>query len=474
MRKSTRLPTRIEAEYEDAWLGDARLNGRLVRIATGLSGEPAASFPEAAANDAELEATYRFLGNDRVTPDEILAPHVRQTVRRVHESADAVVVAHDTTEFNFGRSAREDLGRVGQGKSHGFYGHFALAVRLGQVREALGVLGLVTHCRDGSKGRRGHRKLQTDPDNESHRWFTLAEIAEAHLGPGRAIHVMDREADSYGLMWRLGQARMRFVIRMASQKRQVIGETEGTVGEVLRHAEIIAEREVPVSVRQRSSMPAYRKRYPPRPGRRARLRISAATVTLVRPASSSHCPDRHLTLQVVRVFEPKPPAGQEPIEWRLWTLEPIDTVEQVLAIVDAYRCRWVIEEYFKALKTGCAIEKRQLESMHALLNALALLAPIAWRLLLLRTWAHQDEKSSARRVLTQRQITCLRAALRHLKRPELPSHPTARDALAGVADLGGHIRNNGDPGWQVLGRGLDKLLTIELGFALATDGGREM
>ena len=36
------------------------------------------------------------------------------------------------------------------------------------------------------------------------------------------------------------------------------------------------------------------------------------------------------------------------------TTEPIDTVEQVLRIVDWYRARWVIEEFFKALKTGCA------------------------------------------------------------------------------------------------------------------------
>ena len=34
-----------------------------------------------------------------------------------------------------------------------------------------------------------------------------------------------------------------------------------------------------------------------------------------------------------------------------------------------------MEELFKALKTGCALQKRQLMSLHALLNALALLLP---------------------------------------------------------------------------------------------------
>jgi IS4 transposase len=49
----------------------------------------------------------------------------------------------------------------------------------------------------------------------------------------------------------------------------------------------------------------------------------------------------------------------------LYTSEPIDTAEQLLTIVDQYRSRWVIEEFFKALKTGCAFEKRQLESYRA-------------------------------------------------------------------------------------------------------------
>jgi hypothetical protein len=71
------------------------------------------------------------------------------------------------------------------------------------------------------------------------------------------------------------------------------------------------------------------------------------------------------------------PKGEQAIEWYLVTNEPIGTTEQVAAIVDAYRARWVIEELFKALKTGCQIEKRQLESYEALRNALALFLPIA-------------------------------------------------------------------------------------------------
>ena len=41
-----------------------------------------------------------------------------------------------------------------------------------------------------------------------------------------------------------------------------------------------------------------------------------------------------------------------------------------------------------------------------------------------------------------------------------------------IAALGGHIKNNGEPGWQVLGRGYEKLLVLEQGW-IAGSGARK-
>jgi hypothetical protein len=456
----------LSKEYLGASFGDARLNRRLVDLTGRLAMDPERSFPVATENDANLEGTYRFLNNERVTAEKILAPHLRMTLGRM--AGAEVVVAHDTTELNFGESAREDLGRVGRGKSHGFYAHVALAVSR-KHRDALGVVGHLVHERHAPKGRRGHEALQSTDDNEGLRWAELVAIVEAALGPGMAIHVMDREADSYALFATLIPEAARFVVRMVGDKRRVAGAPTKTVGEVLEGKPLIVEREVPVSARGRSKMPSYRKHHPPRHARLAQLHVCAAQVTIVRPDSSSHAPAPTLTLNVVRIFEPNPPEGESPIEWRLWTTEPIDSPEQVLAVVDAYRCRWVIEEFFKALKSGCAIEKRQLESSHGLQNTLAIFMPIAWRLLSLRMLSRTDDQAPATRVLTANMITCLRHALRKRGRPPLPSKPTVKDALLGVAGLGGHIKNNGDPGWIVIGRGFDQLLAILDGFEMARE-----
>ena len=137
--------------------------------------------------------------------------------------------------------------------------------------------------------------------------------------------------------------------------------------------------------------------------------------------------------------------------------------EDVERIVDIYRARWLIEEYFKALKTGCAIEKRQLESKHALLNALALFIPIAWRLMRLRTLARDQDTAPATSALTVTQVEVLVAT----SRKKLPPQPTVREALMALAALGGHIKNNGEPGWLILGRVYDKLLTMETAWLAA-------
>lgn len=163
------------------------------------------------------------------------------------------------------------------------------------------------------------------------------------------------------------------------------------------------------------------------------------------------------------VREVDPPEPNSAVEWVLLTGEPIDTAEQLLRIVDFYRARWVIEELFKALKTGCSFEKRQLCTLHALSNALSTLLPLAWRLLLLRTEARERPDAPATAVLSPDELEVLRAA----SRKPLPEAPTVRDALLAIAALGGHLKRNGEPGWQTLGRGYDKLQTLTLGWRLA-------
>ena len=68
---------------------------------------------------------------------------------------------------------------------------------------------------------------------------------------------------------------------------------------------------------------------------------------------------------------------------------------------------------------------------------------------------------------TADQIHLLRVLLENRRR-RLVESPTVRDLMLGIAALGGHIKNNGDPGWLVLGRGFRRFAEAEEVWNLST------
>lgn len=461
----------ITGEFEGAALGDVRRTKRLQTIAKSLAKEPEASVPQAAGSDAALEGCYRFLNNDAVSPESILQPHQRRTVERASCHAE-VLVAHDTTTLRIcDEDTREGLGPLlAKNGKRGFFAHVSLVVTATESADPLGVIGLETYTRAEERVYTKRQKTLQDPANEYGRWGRAADAAERALnGATSAIHVMDREADIYELFNQFVRDGQRFVIR-ASDNRATPQPIEGTkshikVSEVLEGLQGVATREVPLSPRtDKGRTPSAKKIHSARAGRIATLRFSAVRIDVAR---SGHLPKAlppKLSLHMIHVLEVDPPAGDAPVEWRLWTTEPIDTVDQVLKVVDFYRARWRIEELFKALKTGCAFEKRQFRTYIALRRVLAVLLPVAWRILRIRTLARSEPDRAATEVLSERQIAVLRATT---KRGPLPINFTVHDALYAVAALGGHLKRNGPPGWQTLGRGFDELLSREIGWAAA-------
>jgi len=444
----------VAKETAGVSLGDSRLERRFARIVGDLVKRPESSFPLAAGDHAALEATYRFLNNAAVTLEGLIKPHVAQTALRARTCALTYVV-HDTTEFVFtGDKIRAGLGRL-QAGVQGFRGHFALAVDAAGNRP-LGVVGLETIFRPKRKvaKKQPSRPLQS---KESFRWHQLVD-ASAKQVPKSAIHIMDAEADSAPLLGKLIEGNHRFVVRAGYERLMDTGETLSQIAR--RMVTKIAIRDVSIGPRGKGRAQSHRRRkLPPRAARTATVHVAARPVVFAGPTKKAKV-TAPLAVNLVHVFEPRPPKGEKSISWRLYTTEPIDSEDAVLRIVDIYRARWIIEEYFKSLKTGCAFEKRQLETRQAILNSLALMIPIAWSLLLLRSDARSERPSSP---LTTRQIRVLRA----ISRKPLGRRPSASKTLLAVARLGGHIPNNGDPGWIVLGRGYQKLLAAELGWVAA-------
>lgn len=449
-------------EFQGASLGDARRSQRLLKLVAAFAADPQAGIPKAAKGDAALEGAYRFVNNRGISIEGIIAPHYEKTIERAQRYREVYAI-HDGTEFNFpGQARRKGLGVTSSG-SQGFLSHVSLLAAPDGTREPLGLIGWRNSTKPFGKKKKSKREIKNTPrkQRKSAKWHEAAlEVAQRLEGGPSVIHVMDREADGFLLYWMLSQNDQRFIVRVASNRR--LGEKDGVplyLFDRLDQGKELLRREVPLSRRRKTGK---RQRHPPRGARVAELAISAQSVDLPRPVDRfPDAPARSkVSLNLVRVHEPNPPKDQEPVEWKLFTTEPIDTPEDVARIVDGYRLRWLIEEFFKALKTGCAYESRQLESLHALTNLLGILAPIACNLLLLRALDRAGPNAAAEPAITPRQVEVLRAFS-----PDLPRKPTAAQALLAIASLGGHIKNNGAPGWLVLLRGMKTLVAYEAGWA---------
>lgn len=453
----------IAAELGNAEFGDTRLTRRLGVLGDALMSSPALSLPKA-LNAAELEAAYRFFRNEAVTPERILEPHVAATAARVRSESEVIAV-HDTTIMTFGGDGDRELGPVHTVKQ-GFLAHFTLAVTADERRRPLGVLGLHTLVR--APKRKGPKRKSSLP-SESERWWKQIEETDKRVGAREdLVHVMDREADDFAVFARMVAGSFRFVVRLA-HNRLLVREKKGAsrkLFDALEVAPVIAQREVPISRRAKSPAPRDRKIHPARAGRMAKLEISATRVELKRPNLRAHRTrelPQSVAVNVVHVREIEVPEGATPVTWILVTSDPVDTAEQILRVVDRYRARWTIEEYFKALKSGCAYEQRQLESAHSLFNALALFAPIAWQVMLLRADARHAPEMPARQAFEE---VTLRVLL-HFTRIPLPAEPSLREAMLAIAALGGHLKHNGEPGWQTLWAGHTKLITLVEGWRAA-------
>jgi hypothetical protein len=461
----------VGEEFEDGELGDRRLNNRMVLLAQGVAESPDRSFPKTFEDPADLEGAYRFFNNRKVTPEGILKPHILRTIERSRDDK-TVLAIHDSTLMTYRAGGkRTGMSELRKGEQQ-FLAHVTLAVAGDGSREPLGVIGLSGQKKEKTAGKKqAHRRESREEfASDYDRWLDrIREVEALPFVEGQLLHVADREADDYELLAEILALRGRFVIRSSHNRRLCEGHEKEHLRELLIEAKVVSERRFQISTRSvKNRGPDSLRTHPAREGREAQVEIAVAKATVKRPrCEKTRGLPEGVEINVVHVRELSPPPGEPAVDWLLLTTEPVATSEQAERVVDIYRTRWLIEEYFKALKTGCAYEKRQLASLRALTNALALFAPIAWRHLLIRSQAQQNSQAPATTIFSEDELYVLRAKAR---RRRLPEDPTVEDAYLSLAGLGGHLKRNGPPGWKSLSDGYDCLMKWMTGFYLAKYG----
>ena len=161
----------VPTEFKDANIGDVRLNRRLISIIESFCLSPSTSIPDKSGSSAKTKATYRFLNNDKVSPENILAPHQHATTKRVGQE-QIILAIQDTSTLNYtSHPETQGLGHIGTGPaSKGMLVHTTLTMT--PERIPLGLLHQQTWVRPleeyGKKRSRHNKDIQ---DKESQKWL---------------------------------------------------------------------------------------------------------------------------------------------------------------------------------------------------------------------------------------------------------------------------------------------------------------
>lgn len=441
-----------------AELGDPRRTDRLVKVAVGLGENPSVSLPRSMRNWADTQGAYRFLNNEAVSHEQIMMPHWTQT-RLEAEQRSQVLLIGDTTDVNLSsHKTTKGLGPVGRGnKAQGFFVHSVLAVDA-KDKQLLGCMGQEPFVREPAP-----EKETKAERNARWRESLIWEQSIERIGPVPAntqwIYIGDRGSDIFRFWQRCQQLGYDYVTRVAQDRNVEVKEEDEQEDPTAAHLKTLARR-LPAQGAMVMIIAAQRGR----PEREALVNISWSQVAIQPPTNGTALSMTQVKACLVRVWEPEPPEGVEPLEWTLVTSVAVNTTEDAWQRVTWYQWRWFIEDFHKVLKTGCLLEDRCLQTVEAMCNLLAILTPTAMRLLWLRQTAQIAPDTPACEVISQ---DVIQVVLHLDKRPKATL--TAKDLWHTIARFGGYLDRKSDPppGWQTLWKGWIYVQTVLQGVFLA-------
>lgn len=405
----------------------------------------------------------RFLRNGAVTAAEMARHAGALTTERV--IGREVIAIQDTSELVLGgrRARAAGYGVVGKGgATHGLLLHPVLAVDAGTGA----LLGLVSmQVWNRADGTVTARRKRATVAKESQRWIDgTAQAGEVLATAASITMVSDRESDFYELFAQR-PANVQLIVRACQNRRIALPAQEP--GEALLFAFIDS---MPERGRFLVNVPAA----PGRKARTAELAVRFAAVALRKPLNGADptLPET-IELMAVDVRETATPAdGSEPIHWRLLTTHAVTTPAQARRVIDLYRLRWIIEEFFRTLKTaGFDIEAADIADPEAMINfvAAATIAAVTVKQLV------QARDGNTGQLLTDAFdpddrpiLEAISAKLAGKTARQCNPHSKGSLAFAAwvIARLGGWTGYYGKPGAQVMRRGLQDFRAIKYGTAL--------
>lgn len=445
-----------KTHFGDAKLGNKARTRRLVQVANSLARHPGGTLPEKIGEPGELQAMYRLMQRREVTHASVLAAHQAETMRRIEQHQGRLLAISDATELDYsGLASMKELGQIGNGGRRGYICQNVLIVDPSQ-RQTLGLANQILHTRVKTPTGESKDESRRRRSRESRLWPAVTRPLPRDP---KLVVVCDRGGDTFEELEHEAKSGRRFVIRSRSD-RSVLLEHAGSGEKKKLHA-------IARGAKSAGSYVVEVKATADQLARQATVQFSFKAVRLIPPkhARGNHSQEP-LCVWVIRVWENNPPRGATPLEWFLLTNEPVANAETARQAIGWYECRWVVEEFHKAQKTGCNIESMQFTYKSRLEPMIALQSIVALTLLNLRDASRRpDAKTKPATDLIACEYVRVLSTWRHGEaRPDW----TVYDFYLALARLGGHQNRRHDkrPGWIVLWRGWTALQLLITGSRL--------
>lgn len=388
-------------------LGDQRRNQRAVNILQARWAQPQASFYGSFSGWTPAKGAYGLIehSSSDISLQSLLAPHREQTQGRM--AAEAVVLlAQDTSTLNYtGLRQTTGLGPLGEEKGQGLWLHSLLAFRPDGV--PLGVLDAQCWAREHQPNSSQGRNAKSIDEKESARWveaFEVAASAARRMPQTQLVVMSDREGDIYEMHDACQHCppNLHELIR-ANHDRNL--ESHQKLWAFMAVQPLGEQR--PLEVPRRLGQAA----------RTAQVEVRWSAVRIEAPAVGCKKGWPALPLWAIWVHEPHPPTGVQPIDWMLLSDLPINGAEAAWEKVQWYCKRWGIEEWHRALKSGCGVEQREFKTAEHLQRVLAFDLIVAWRVLACIKLGRQLPHLPATVLYTSEELRVLLTALK--KSPQL-------------------------------------------------------
>jgi hypothetical protein len=441
-------------QFQSCELGDERRTARAVRMAAQFAANPSGSTTEQTECWSDCKAAYRLFDCADVTFAGLATPHWERTKGR---ASGHYLLLGDTTTVSFdGERNIAGMGIVSSGSAKGYLLHSALMVTADNSHQIVGLAGQTIHYRQPiAKNEKQRERLKRKRESEI--WGEVIDQVGPPPENVRWTHVFDRGGDNFEVYCHLLLNQSDWVVRAAQLDRRIITLTgeKTKLGEYLQHCPLAGTYELEVKANYHQ------------PARTALVEVRFGQIGLPIPHNcgrfAQECGITFITMHAVEVREVNPPPGAEPLRWVLLTSHVVTTFEEAWEVITYYEQRPLIEEFHKALKTGCRLENRLYETAKRWEAVTAMLSIVAVRLLQLKTVAKAEPDRPAAELVPQKWIEML-SAVRKGKHKRIH---TIYEFMRALAGLGGHLgrKRDGEPGWQTLWRGFNKLHLLLRGAA---------